>query len=90
MIPNTRADRLHETPYVPYVPETHDTPEQIAVCEHCPLPDCDDMSPLCQFQDPEYIAAKSAALERGIAYLCHLLVMKPVYRAVEKIRRELG
>jgi len=74
---------------VPYIPETHDTPEQIDICEHCPLPECDQDDPHCQFATPQYQTARLRGLEQQIAYLCHLLVMKPVYRALAIVRREL-
>jgi len=90
MIPNIRADRLYESPFVPYIPETQDTAEQLSFCLNCPLPDCDQDDPRCQFATPQYQASRLDAMERQAAYLCHLLVMKPVYRAVEAIRRELG
>ena len=87
MIPNStpwaQSDRVHH-----YTPVTHDTLEQRAICLACTLPPtCDD--PRCQFLSETYRADRLKRLDRRVAYLAHLIVLKPVYRIDAAIREKL-
>jgi len=66
---------------------THATRDEIDVCLNCELDPNACNGPDCPFH---YTKRDKAELRRRIAYLTHQIDKKPVYRAVEAIRKELG